>query len=96
MGTSAWESGNRRADPNIPESLSLVRQEFPNDTNNGIGEPQSPTRITETVTLGSDCNHFSGTFTLDAYDTTGKTSSIVYRVVTATRVTTSTTVPDLL
>jgi hypothetical protein len=71
--------------------------EFPNDTNNGIGMPVGPTHITETVTLGSDCNHFSGTFTLDAFDTTGKTTLASFTgVVTATRVTTSTTVPDLL
>jgi hypothetical protein len=60
------------------------------------GEPQGPTRITETITLGSDCNHFSGTFTLDAYDTAGKIFQSFTGVVTATRVTTTTTVPDLL
>jgi hypothetical protein len=71
--------------------------QFPNDTNNGIGTPVGPTHITETVTLASDCNHFSGTFTLDAYDTTGKIILQSFTgVVTATRVTTSTTVPDLL
>ena len=71
--------------------------QFPNDTNNGIGTPVGPTHITETVTLASDCNHFSGTFTLDAYDTTGKTILQSFTgVVTGTRVTTSTTVPDLL
>ena len=70
--------------------------QFPNDTNNGIGSPQGPTRITETVTLGSDCNHFSGIFTLDAYDTAGKIAQSFTGLLTATRVTTSTTVPDLL
>jgi hypothetical protein len=71
--------------------------EFPNDTNNGIGMPVGPTRITETVTLGPDCNHFSGTFTLDAFDTTGKTTLASFTgVITATRVTTNTTIPDLL
>jgi hypothetical protein len=69
--------------------------EFPNDTNNGIGAPQGPTRITETVEL-QDCNHFSGTFTLDAYDTSGKIFQSFTGVVTAVRVTTTTTVPDLL
>jgi len=71
--------------------------QFPNDTNNGIGEPVGPTRITETITLASDCNHFSGTFTLDAYDTTGKIDLQSFTgVVTATRITTATTIPDLL
>lgn len=70
--------------------------QFPNDTNNGIGDPQGPTRITETITLASDCNHFSGTFTLDAYNTTGGIAQSFTGVVTATRVTTTTTVPDLL
>jgi hypothetical protein len=70
--------------------------QFPNDTNNGIGEPQGPTHITETITLASDCNHFAGTFTLDAYDTTGRITQSFTGVVTATRVTTSTTVPELL
>ena len=71
--------------------------EFPNDTNNGIGMPVGPTRITETVTLGSDCNHFSGTFTLDQFDTTGKITLASFTgVLTATRVTTNTTIPDLL
>jgi hypothetical protein len=71
--------------------------EFPNDTNNGIGMPVGPTHITETITLASDGNHFSGTFTLDAYDTTGKIDLQSFTgVVTAIRVTTSTTIPDLL
>jgi hypothetical protein len=71
--------------------------QFPNDTNNGIGEPVGPTRITETITLGPDCNHFSGTFTLDAFDTTGKIDVQSFTgVVTGIRVTTSTTIPDLL
>jgi hypothetical protein len=71
--------------------------QFPNNTNNGIGMPVGPTHITETITVGPDCNHFTGTFTLDAYDTTGKTILQSFTgVLTGTRVTTSTTVPDLL
>jgi hypothetical protein len=71
--------------------------QFPNDTNNGIGVPVGPTHITETVTLASDCNHFSGTFTLDAYDTTGKIILQSFTgLLSATRVTTTTTIPDLL
>jgi hypothetical protein len=71
--------------------------QFPNETNNGIGTPVGPTHITETVTLGPDCDHFSGTFTLDAYDTTGKIILQSFTgVLSADRVTTKTTVPDLL
>ena len=77
--------------------LPWFANQFPNDTNNGIGEPQGPTRITETITLGSDCDHFSGTFTLDAYDVTGKIDVQSFTgVITGTRVTTKTTIPDLL
>jgi hypothetical protein len=35
----------------------------------GIGNPPGPTRLVETVTLSEDGNHYSGTFKLDAYDT---------------------------
>ena len=70
--------------------------QFPNDTKNGIGEPTGPTRITETVTLSSDCNHFSGTFTLDAYNTNGTIAQSFTGMITGTRITTSTTIPDLL
>ena len=70
---------------------------YPNDTNNGIGDPTGPTRITETITLAPDCNHFSGTFTLDAYDLTGK---IVVQSFTGslagTRVNPHTVIGDLL
>jgi hypothetical protein len=69
---------------------------FPNDTNNGIGDPVGPTHITETVTLSPDGKSFSGTFTLDAYDTTGKISQSFTGLISAKRITTSTTVGDLL
>lgn len=69
-----------------------------NDTTNapnGIGNPAGPTHIVEEVTVSPDGNHFTGTFTLDAYDTSGNITHIV-GVLTATRITVDTTVGDLL
>jgi hypothetical protein len=69
------------------------------DTTNapsGIGNPQGPTRIVEVVTLSPDGNHYVGTFTLDATDTSGNPTAHVVGVMAGTRVTTETTIPDLL
>jgi hypothetical protein len=70
--------------------------EFPNTSSNGIGAPAGPTHIVEEVTLSPDGNHYSGTFTLDAYDTSGNISPSFTGEITGTRVTISTTVGDLL
>lgn len=70
--------------------------EFPNETNNGIGDPSGPTRITEKVTVSHDGNHFTGTFTLAAYDTKGNLTTSFTGALSGTRVTTSTTMGDLL
>jgi hypothetical protein len=70
--------------------------QFPNDTNNGIGDPIGPTRVTETVTLSPDGSHFTGTFTLDAYDTSGNKTTSFTGAIAGTRITTSTKVSDLL
>jgi hypothetical protein len=72
---------------------------FANDTANapsGIGNPTGPTRVFQRVTLSQDGKHYSGTFTLDAYDTSGTQIAHIVGVVAATRITTNTTVPDLL
>jgi hypothetical protein len=69
---------------------------FPNNTDNGIGDPTGPTRITEKVTLSPDGDHFTGTFTLDAYDTSGNISQAFTGVLAATRITTRTKTGDLL
>ena len=69
---------------------------FPNATNNGIGDPVGPARFTESVSLAADGNHFTGTFTLTAYDTNGKAVMAFTGAITGTRITTSTTVGDLL
>jgi hypothetical protein len=70
-----------------------------NDTANspsGIGNPTGPTRIREEVTLSPDKKHYTGTFTLDAYDTAGTQIAHIVGVIAATRITLDTTVPDLL
>jgi hypothetical protein len=70
--------------------------QFPNATNNGIGDPVGPTQIIENVTLSGDGNSYSGTFTLRTYATDGTPGIWFTGLVSATRVTTSTTVPGLL
>ena len=70
-----------------------------NDTTNapeGIGNPAGPTRITETVTLSADGNSYSGTFILTATEPNGHVVARIAGVVSATRVTMSTTILDLL
>jgi hypothetical protein len=70
-----------------------------NDTSNapgGIGNPIGPTRFFQQITLSQDGKHYSGTFTLDAYDTSGTQVAHIVGVVAGTRITINTTVPDLL
>jgi hypothetical protein len=69
-----------------------------NDTSNapsGIGNPTGPTHLVESVTLSPDGNHYSGTFKLHAYDTSNNIVVSFTGVLTATRITTSTTEGDL-
>ncbi len=70
-----------------------------NDTANapgGIGKPSGPTRIRQTVTLSPDGHTFRGTFSLDAYDTSGNNVTHIGGDVIATRVTLGTGTGDLL
>jgi hypothetical protein len=72
---------------------------FGNDTTNapsGIGNPQGPARIIENITLGPDGNHYEGQFTLIATDTSGHTTVRITGSITGTRITTATTIKDLL
>jgi len=69
--------------------------QFPNDTNNGIGDPVGPTHFTETVTVAPDGNHFTGTFTLTAYDTQGHVTISFTGALSGTRITTTTTTEEL-
>ena len=70
--------------------------EFPNSTNNGIGNPIGPTRFIEWVVLAADGNHFTGDFELIAHDTKGSVTQTFTGKLTATRVTMSTGTGDLL
>ena len=70
-----------------------------NDTTNaptGIGNPTGPTRIVEEVVLSPDGNHYTGTFTLDAYDMSGNNVAHIIGVISGTRITQETTAGDLL
>ena len=70
-----------------------------NDTANapsGIGNPLGPARFFEEVTLSPDGMHYTGTFTLDAYDTSGNQVAHIVGAIAATRITMDTTVGDLL
>ena len=49
---------------------------FPTDPPTEIGPPAGPTHIVEEVTLSPDGDHYTGPFTLDAYDTSGNTSTV--------------------
>lgn len=72
---------------------------FGNDTTNapsGIGNPQGPTRIIETITLSPDGNHYEGWFTLIATNPSGDTTATITGAIKGTRITTSTTIKDLL
>jgi hypothetical protein len=70
-----------------------------NDTTNaptGIGNPAGPTQFIERVTVSADGNSFSGTFSLRATDTAGKTTAFIIGTITGTRVTIQTTIEELL
>lgn len=62
----------------------------------GIGNPAGGAQIVERITLSPDGNHYSGTFTETAYDTSGNIEVSFTGTLTATRVTTSTKLTDLL
>jgi hypothetical protein len=64
-----------------------------NDTTNapsGIGNPAGPTHIVEDVILSADGNHYVGTFTLDAYDTSNNRVAHIIGVIKGTRITVNT------
>jgi hypothetical protein len=69
-----------------------------NDPTNapGIGNPEGGAQVLEQVNLSQDGNHYSGWFTLRAYDTTGKQTISFTGSLSATRITTGTKITDLL
>lgn len=68
----------------------------PNDQGTDIGPSVGPTHITEEITLSPDGQHFTGTFTLDAYSTSNSIYQSFTGTVTGVRVTISTKETDLL
>jgi hypothetical protein len=76
--------------------FALGNQYAPGTPNGVVGDPAGPTRIVESVKVGSDGNHFSGPFTLTATDTSGNAPTVFTGVVTASRITLDTTVADIL
>lgn len=62
----------------------------------GIGNPAGGAQILEQLTLRPDGNHYSGTFTLTAYDTSGNIEVSFTGTLSATRITTGTKFTDLL
>lgn len=62
----------------------------------GIGNPQGGVQLIEEVTLSADGKHYSGRFTLDAYDPSGNSTAHIVGAISATRVTVNTKVTDLL
>ena len=69
-----------------------------NDTTNapGIGNPQGGVQIFQEITLSPDGNHYTGRFTLDAYDPSGNSTAHIIGVINATRLTVNTKMRDLL
>lgn len=61
-----------------------------------VGDPVGLGHIGEDVKLGREGKHYSGTFTLHQYDTSGKLMTAFTGMLNATRITVDTTVGDLL
>lgn len=62
----------------------------------GIGNPQGAAQFLEEITLSPDGNHYTGKFTLDAYDPSGNPTAHIVGVISATRITVNTKVLNLL
>jgi hypothetical protein len=68
----------------------------PGDQGTDIGPSVGPTQITEEITLSSDGLHFTGTFTLTAYDLNNAVMQTFTGTVSGTRITIGTKESDLL
>lgn len=66
------------------------------DNPGGVGSPAGPSHIVEDVVLSRDGKHYAGSFTLDAYDTSGNNSAHIVGKITATRITVHTPIGDVL
>ena len=63
--------------------------------NDPTGNPQGGAQILEKVTLGQDGNHYSGTFSFQAYDINGNPTLMITGTLKATRITPSTSFKEL-
>jgi hypothetical protein len=70
--------------------------EFPNSNPSGIGDAAGPTQIQEWVTLSPDGCHFTGKFTLTAYDLSNNVTASFTGTLAGTRVTVLTSEKDLV
>jgi hypothetical protein len=61
-----------------------------------IGPPQGGAQIIEKITLSPDCNSYTGTFTLHAYDTSGNVTTWFTGLLSGKRITADTPFSDLL
>lgn len=71
---------------------------YGNDLTNapyGIGNPQAGAQLLEQVTLSRDGKSYAGTFTLTPYDANKQPGTPFTGVVTATRITTGTSITEL-
>ena len=89
-----WEQTGK--DQYYLNHFAWYANQYPNNTDNGIGPAVGPTHIREWVTLSPDGNHFTGHFQLDAYDLSNKIYASFTGPLTGTRVTISTTEQDLV
>jgi hypothetical protein len=77
----------------IPWQGNVFDPTVPPDT---VGAPQDGAQLIEKITLSPDGNSYTGTFTLNAYDTTGAVYTSFTGVVSAKRITPDTPFSDLL
>lgn len=68
----------------------------PENAPSGIGNPQGGVQIVEKVTLSQDGQSYAGSFTLDAYDTSGHHVVSFTGSISAKRITPHTRITDLL
>ncbi|MBS1803797.1 MAG: hypothetical protein JST28_10550 [Acidobacteria bacterium] len=70
---------------------------WPNGLPEGsVGMPVGPTHFTESLTLSRDGRHFTGTFTIDAVKSDGSPLVSFTGTISGTRITTETTMNELL
>jgi hypothetical protein len=89
-----WEQTGR--DQYYLNHFAWYANEFPNSTNNGIGQAEGPTHIQEWVTVSPDGNHFTGSFALTAYTGSNGILASFTGSLSGTRITVNTTEEDLV